>query len=233
MSRDGSRTAPTTQQQGNQHGTALIGVLMVTTLLATLSAAVVLVVMADSMANANYGAAQQALYAADAALEQTVSELRVADWGLAPGGVVSTRLWDGSQTPRAPDGTVLDLARLAAGRQADSDLVFGPSSNRPVWRLFGHAPFGDLTPGGVVVPPAYLIVWVADDGDERDGDPERDSNEVLVVRAEAFGASGAHRSVEATLSRQTGPAPGSPGPGGGVPPANRHEVRVLSWREVR
>jgi hypothetical protein len=215
--------------RGRDKGTALICVLMVTTLLATLSAAVVLVVMTDSMASANHGAAQQALYAADAALEQTMSELRATDWSTAPGSVVSARLWDGAHAPRAPDGTVLDLARRAVERQADSDRIFGPSPNRPVWRLFGHAPFSDLTPGGVVVPPAYLVVWMADDGDEGDGDPERDSNDVLMVRVEAFGTSGAHRSVEATLSLQTGPAAG----GSGGPPSSRHEVRVLAWREVR
>jgi type II secretory pathway pseudopilin PulG len=218
-------------------GTALVCTLMVTMLLGTLLAALVLIVMANSMASANYGAAQQALYAADAALEHTMSELRSADWRVLPGAMVSARLWDGASAPRAADGTVLDLAALTIQRQADSDSAFGASPDRPVWRLFGHAPFRDLLPG-VVVPPAYLVVWLKDDGDEGDGDPERDSNNVLVVRAEAFGASGAHRSVEAVLSLQTGSAAGAAGAGGGAadgvaPPPGRQEVRVLSWREVR
>jgi hypothetical protein len=210
--------------RGADKGTALIAVLMVTTLLAALSAAVVLIVMTDSMASANHGAAQQALYAADAALEQTMSELRVADWSTAPGGVRSAYLRDGALSPAAPDGTVLDLARLAVERQRESDRIFGASVNRPVWRLFGHAPFSDLTPAGVIVPPAYLLIWMADDGDEGDGDPERDSNGVLMLRVEAFGSSGAHRSVEATVSLQTSLS------ARGVA---RREVRVLSWREVR
>jgi type II secretory pathway pseudopilin PulG len=209
----------------HERGTTLLCVLMITTLLATLAAAVVLVVIANSMASANHGAAQQALYAADAALEQTIGELRLADWRTLPGFVVSNRLWDGVQAPRAPDGTVLDLARLTADRQAASDALFGASPDRPVYRLFGHARFRDLVPG-VTTVPAYLLVWVKDDGDEGDGDPERDSNEVVMVRAEAFGVAGAHRSIEATLARQTGPPAG--GPGGG-----RFDVRVLSWREVR
>jgi hypothetical protein len=206
---------------------------MVTTLLATLSAAAVLVVMTESLASANHGAAQQALYAADAALEQTLSEVRAADWRSLPGVGVSARLWDGSLTPRAPDGTVLDLAQLATARQAESDAAFGISPDRPVWRLFGHAPFSDLAPAGEVVPPAYLLVWMADDGDEGDGDSRRDSNDVLMVRVEAFGASHAHRSIEATLALQTRPAAEAGEAGGGPPPEDRHEVRVLSWREVR
>jgi type II secretory pathway pseudopilin PulG len=219
--------------RAREAGTALISVLMVTTLLATLSAAAVLVVMTESMASANHGAAQQALYAADAALEQTLSEVQAVDWRGLPGVAVSARLRDGALNPRAPDGAVLDLAQLAAARQAESDAAFGISPDRPVWRLFGHAPLSDLTPPGVVGPPAYLLVWMADDGDERDGEPGRDSNDVLLVRAEAFGMSHAHRSIEATLALQTGPAAEADETGGGAPIENRRAVRVLSWREVR
>jgi hypothetical protein len=218
--------------RAREAGTALICVLMVTTLLATLAAAAVLVVMTESMASANHGAAQQALYAADAALEQTLSELQAADWRSLPGVAVSARLVDGALTPRAPDGAVLDLAQLAIARQAESDAAFGISSDRPVWRLFGHAPFSDLVPAGEVIPPAYLLVWMADDGDEGDGEPGRDSNGVLMVRVEAFGASHAHRSIEATLALLTGPPAEAAEPGGPAP-ENRHEVRVLSWKEVR
>jgi hypothetical protein len=210
-----------------ESGTALICVLMVTTVLATLSAAAVLVTMTESLGSANYGAAQQALYAADAALEQTLGELRLIDWRTLPSGVVSAQLWDGASAPQAPGGLVLNLAQLSAARQADSDAVFGPSPDRPRWRLFGHAPFADLVPAGVVVSPAYLVVWVADDGDEEDGDPERDSNNVVMVRAEAFGIAAAHRSIEATLTLQTGP------PGTEEEPPTRREVRLVAWREVR
>jgi hypothetical protein len=213
-------------------GSALVCVLMVTTLLATLSAAAVLVVMTESIASANHGAAQQALYAADAALEETLSELQAADWRSLPGAAVSARLRDGAMAPRAPDNAVLDLAALTTARQAESDAAFGVSPDHPVWHLFGHAPLSDLTPAGAVVPPAYLLVWMADDGDERDGEAERDSNDVLMVRVEAFGASHAHRSIEATLALQTGSA-AEPAEGGGFPPGTRREVRVLSWTEVR
>lgn len=216
--------------RGSERGTALICVLMVTTLLATMSAALVLVTMSETMASANHGAAQQALYAADAALEETIGELRSADWGAIPGATVSACLQDGAPAPRAPDGRILNLSALAAERQAASNASFAPSPNRPVWHLFGHGPLSDLAPAGLIVPPAYLLVWVADDGDERDGDAERDSNDVVVVRAEAFGAAGAHRSVEATVALQTVRGAAAAGV---APPAPRRAVRVLSWREVR
>ena len=221
-------TSPAPTSSG-ERGTALVTVLMVTTLVGSLAAAVVFVVMTDSLASANHGAARHALYAADAALEATLGELRLADWRVLPGGAVSARLWDDAQAPRAPDGTTLDLARLSLERQAESDEIFTASPNRPVWHLFGHAPFQDLVPG-TVAPPAYLLVWLQDDGDEGDGDGERDSNDVLVVRAEAFGASGAHRSVQATVCLETTVAAGGEP---GVPVVARRAVRVLSWREVR
>lgn len=193
---------------------------MVTSLLGTLAAAIVFIVMSSHMASANHAAAQQALYAADAAIEETVTELRTVDWRTAPGTFVSTRLADGAPAPRAPDGTTIDAASLTRSLQAASDARYGAATDRPVWRLAGRAPFSDLLPG-LIVPPAYLLVWVADDAEERDGDPARDTNGVVLIRAQAFGAAAAHRSIEAGLELEAAAAP------------PRREVRILFWREIR
>jgi hypothetical protein len=220
-----------TRRRPSQRGSALVCVLMVTTVLATLSGALVLVVMSESLASANHGAAQQAVYAAEAGLEDTLSELQTADWRGLPGTAVSACLRDPAQTPRAPDGAALNLGALAAARQAESDGVFAASSDRPVWRLFGHGPFSDLAPGRANIPPAYLLVWVADDGEDRDGDAARDANNKVMVRVEAYGAAGAHRSIEALVMLQVLAAP--PPADGSPPPPARTAVRVLSSREVR
>lgn len=204
-------------------GMALMPVLMATTLVATLAAALVLVVMSDSLASANHGAAQQALYAADAALEETAVELRTMDWRSLPGAGTSRRLDDGGAPPSLPGIGLLDVARLTAAMQAESDARYGTLPDRPVWRLFGRGSFGRLLQGRRV-PPVYLVVWVADDGEERDGNPGLDANGVVLVRAEAFGPAAARRGVEATVALQQ-PAPGDPAP--------RREVRMLAWRESR
>jgi hypothetical protein len=214
-----------------QRGSALICVLMVTTLLATLSGALVLVVMSESLASANHGAAQQALYAAEAGFEDTLAELETADWRTLPAVAVSACLRDGAQTPHAPDGAVLNVGALTAERQAESDSVFAASADRPVWRLFGHGPFSDLTAGRANIPPAYLLVWVADDGDDGDGDSAHDSNRVVMLRVEAYGAASAHQSIEATVMLQVLTSP--PPDDGSAPPPVRTAVRVLSSREVR
>jgi hypothetical protein len=106
---------------------------------------------------------------------------------------------------------------------------WGPNNAR--WRLFeyGSIPSLDLfaRPG-----PWYLLVWVADDGRETDGNPLVDGagadhrgRGILRVRAEVYGGWGARRAVEAELTRPCRSAGGAevcqPG------------IRVQSWQELR
>ena len=86
-------------------------------------------------------------------------------------------------------------------------------------------------PGRANIPPAYLLVWVADDGEDGDGDAVRDSNSRVMLRVEAYGGAGAHRSIEAIVMLQVLAAP--PPADGSPPPPARTAVRVLSSREVR
>lgn len=220
-----------------QNGVALICVLMVTTLLGTLAAALLFVVMAESMTSGNHRVAEQVFYAADAAVERTIGDLRAApDWRPVPGTagtVVTSGFLGPEQGTRLPAGIVLDLARLTAQRQIESNTAYAASTDRPVWRLFGHAPPSVLFEQDIMSLPLYVIVWVADDVDDGDGDPLRDSNGVLEVRAEAFGPSGARRRIEVVLARREMigvPAPDGEESGPAEGPAG---VRVLSWREVR
>jgi hypothetical protein len=59
-----------------------------------------------------------------------------------------------------------------------------------------------------------VAVWISDDPADRDGQPLFDSNDVLVVRSEAFGPSGVHRGVETVIERSAA------------------GIRVVSWRAV-
>jgi hypothetical protein len=78
--------------------------------------------------------------------------------------------------------------------------------------------------------PCYVAVWVADDGREEDGDPSSDAgvgargHGMLRIRAEAFGAMGSRRALEAELARRCLPA----GEG-----ECHLRTRVQSWQEVR
>jgi hypothetical protein len=196
-------------------GVALICTLMVTALLATLATVIVLLVTTESLISANHRHSHEALYAAEAGIERTDAELRaLADWRSLPGstGAAASAFQDGSSSPRLADGTTIDLPRLTAERQSDSNGMYGTGPNHPVWQLYGHGPLSMLLPAGSITSHAYVVIWIADDGDERDGNPLSDSNDAVLVRAEAFGIRGARRRIEATLAR------GRPG--------------VIVWREV-
>ena len=119
------------------------------------------------------------------------------------------------------------------GRVGDPDL--GQHLDRPLWRLFGHASLNRIIAEARPALP-YVVVWVADDPDDRDGDPARDSNDILIVRSCAFGVRGARRTVEATIFRES--ALDGAAAGGvtrsvrnaaiGTPPY----VTVLDWLQV-
>jgi hypothetical protein len=197
---------------------------MVTMLLTTLGSALACITIAETLISANYRSARETFYAADAGIERAMTDLRLlGDWSAAlvpPAGNATSTFDDGAGAPRAPDGATLDLARLTTRRQAESDVRYGGSGpNSPSWRLFAHASLSRLVPAGSALSLAYVIVWVADDPAELDGDSSRDSNGVLLLRAEAFGTAGAWRAVEATVARPSPAASGS--------------IRVAAWRQVR
>ena len=200
---------------------ALISALMVTSLLTTLGVALAFLMTTETLISGNYRAGQETLYAADAGIGRVVADLRTRpDWDVVLAGVVVSGFNDGIMTPPAPDGTTVDLAQRTLRRQAESDARHGSSAsnpNSPQWRLFAHADAWRLSSSTPIATPAYIVVWVADDDDERDGDPLADSNGVVLLRAEAFGPQGARRLVDATVSRD----------------ALTSQVRMLAWREVR
>jgi hypothetical protein len=153
-----------------------------------------------------------------------MSDLRhVADWsaviaGASPGA--GTGCLDRGATPGIPGAPTLDLARLTAERQADSDDRYGaPSGNpdSPRWELLSFGAF-DLTRDVSARP--YVVVWVSDDVNDGDGNPRHDSNGRVVVRAVGFGIRGARAGVEATIERD----------GGGEMTAG---IRLLTWRSAR
>ena len=46
---------------------------------------------------------------------------------------------------------------------------------------------------GSAAAPPYMVVWIADDPDELDGDSATDTNDVVMIHAEAFGTRGGRR----------------------------------------
>jgi hypothetical protein len=217
-----------------EKGTALLCALMITALLGTLGGALLVLVTTETLISGNHRDALEGMYAADAGIERAIGDLRtISAWQPVPGvdaGATTPDFRDGARAPTLADGTILDLARLTLARQADSNAVYPAGADRPIWRLFAHAPISRLLPAGVIRSPAYVVLWIADDVDDGDGDPSRDSNGVLVLRAEAFGLRGLRRGIEATVAREADESESGPHEGES---GQRTEIRLICWRQVQ
>jgi hypothetical protein len=215
----------------SERGTALLCALMVTALLTMLGGSLVMVVVTEALVGAHQRASQEALYAVEAGVERAIGELRALPaWQAIPApGVTSSlaELRDGALTPVLADGTRLDLMQLTADRQADSDRFYPNTADRPAWRLFGRASLHRLIGDDAGAAPPYILIWIADDPGDLDGDPARDTNDVLLVHGEVFGVRAVHRQVDATIHRRS--TLDAAGAGG----AMRSDVEVIAWREVR
>lgn len=205
-----------------ERGSAILIALLTTLLLGSIGAALTVVTSTETLIAGAHRHAEEAAAAAEAAFELALHDLAAqATWSSVlappPANITSTFV-DHQQVVAAPDGRPLDLARLTADRQRDSDAAYGAfGADSPRWRLFLHSPLQAVLPSGTFAVGAYLVAWVADDGGDGDGDPAADANGRILVHAEAYGAAGARRAIEGAIGRSSA---------GGA-------LQVLSWRELR
>lgn len=197
----------------SQRGAALVLTLMITTLVAGLGAALLLVTSLESAVESNHEQAHGARQAADAGLACAVAGLRTtSDWAaalagaaVAPPCLAPAPAWAAAQ---------VDEMALTAQLQAAEDARYGMGPDTPRWRLWlsGTAP-------GSAAPPAFLVLaWIADDREDDDGDPLRDGNGVLQVRVTVVGRRSGRAAVDALIQRD---------------PAGAGDVRLIGWRVVR
>jgi hypothetical protein len=211
--------------RNSENGLALLMTLLLTSLLTTLGLALMLLSTGEVWLGAAYRTSEELSYAADAAIARVQIDLaRAVDWTplLAAAGPASA-FNDGAELPQLADGSTIDLNAETTVLQARTDALYGSSNpDRPVWRLFAHAPLSRLASGPL--PPAiYVAAWIADDVEDGDGNVLSDANGRVYVQAEAFGPAGARRGVRSTFARAAGAGPG------GAPSA----VQLLIWREQR
>jgi hypothetical protein len=211
----------------NERGTVLLCALMVITLIATAGAALGLIVSTELAVAGTYHASQQGLYAADAGIERAIAEVRVlSTWSSLPSFTSSSSDFnDGQITAGGPDGSALNLTQLTIQRQTESDAVHPNVPDRPVWRLYAHAPLSRIA-GLATSGTPYVVVWIADDPDDLDGNPIVDTNDVVMLHAEAFAVRSGKRAVSATIRREQAMAAEFPG-------VMRNDVRVIAWHEMR
>ncbi len=199
-----------------ERGAALLLALLATIVLAVLGSGLIVLGNVETSLAQNHRTAGERRYAAEAAAERALAEVRTAaSWSDLLTGLVRSSLFASSSQPMAPWGTTVDLQLLTAELQAESNAAAAWGANDPVWRIFASGAFDAAAGGAPGVPPAYLIVWVADDPMEIDGDPASDTNETILVRALAVSPSGLRAAVQLTARRVAG------------------IVKVMAWRLVQ
>lgn len=194
----------------NEEGTALIIALMSMMLLTALGAAVIMVSNTETMIANNHRNSQEALYAADAAVERVVQDLlMVPRWNDILGGTVQSSFVDGSMTEskQLPGGGTVTLCcgtNTATGQlQAETDAANLWGANNPQWKLFAWGPMSEMLPNGQIDSPMYVVVWIADDPAETDSNAAADVNGTVTLHAEALGPSGTRKVIEVTVARTT------------------------------
>ena len=246
-----TRAAMWPERSRDEVGAALLAVIVAISVLLGLGISLVLVTLTETGIAANYRDGMETLYAADAAIERALVDLAMApDWDAVLSGATRSAFVDGSPGgTRTLGGTTLDLSALTnrircgvptACSVPAMDAVTAQrpwGSNNPRWELFGYGPLARIQPTAGIDSRAYVIVWVADDPGENDGDPLRDGQppfvvdsrnpdnpgrHVVMLLAHAYGAAGLRRVVEATVGRTEDSI---------LPPLAK--VRILAWREIR
>ena len=191
----------------NEDGTALIVALMAMMLLTALGAAVVMVSRTETAIANNYRNSQEALYAADAAIDRVVQDLlMVPRWNDMLAGTTTSSFIDGSPgiAKTLPGGGTITLTSATAELQAITDAADEWGANDPQWKLFAWGPLSEIGGDVSIDSPMYVAVWVADDPAETDDDPLSDSNGTLTLHAVAVGPSGTRKVIEVTVARTSG-----------------------------
>jgi len=222
-SRVGSAVRAAILATRSDRGTALITALMAMLLLTALGLALIFSTTTEGMITSNFRNGQEAMYAADGAVERVMDDLlTVPDWNNILNGTVRSAFIDGSPSGNRvlPDGTTINLG--AATNMANcghvgtctvnemntvtDDRPWG--ANNPRWVLYAYGPLNTIIGSGSVNSNIYVIVWVGDDQSENDDDPTVDGNAqtnpgtgVLAMHVEAYGPQGTHKILEVTVAK--------------------------------
>jgi len=201
-------------------GAALVVVLLATALVSALGAALTVLSNTETTIAASFREKTELSCAAEAAIERALQDVRASmRWDDLLSGAQASGFLDANLLPVMPSGGTLDVRRETSQLQASAN-AFGLGANTPQWRVFASGPLRDIAGPSALDSSAYLVVWVADDITETDGNPAADTNGVLMLRGEAVGSGGRTRALDVTVARAGAP-PGQAG------------LRVMSWREVR
>lgn len=173
------------QAVGEQGSTVLI-VLLLMACVAAASGGVLVLTTSDRAMAFNFAAQVRTSCAADAMAAYAMASL-------ADGGAWARALQAGGHAPFADEswlvltswGRTLAVGEETTALQGRSNRRWPAGSDRPVWHLFAWGSLDRLIAEEPVASAPYVMAWVADNPADGDGDPERDTDGVLMLRAEA------------------------------------------------
>jgi hypothetical protein len=212
----------------SERGVAFLVAIAFVAMLTAAAGAAALNARLESLLAASFRESCEARALAHASLARAIADLSsMSDWTPPLSGAVSTFI-DGSGTgpKRLPGGDVVvlccgtDSLTEQLQQRGNGGLSWG--ADTPQWRLFGWGPAARWLDEGRT-SPYYVVMWIADDVEDGDGDAARDSNGVLLIHAAALGRGGARRMFQAVI-RRARDADGAPALRG---------VAVLSTFETR
>ena len=211
------------ERQRREEGSALLVVLLASSLLAALGLALAALGSVETVIASNQRAGSQLAYAAEAAAEGVLADLlTIPNWSDVLTGLASSRLQGHTVPPVGPGEPAVTLTQLTATVQSEFDIQGSWGANHPRWRLFAHGWLTELATMATADSDEFIAAFVSDDVGEGDGDPLIDSNGRIQIAARAMSARGIHRSIVMTVEQTSSlTSTGVPG------------VRVLTRKEIR
>jgi hypothetical protein len=221
-----------------ERGFAIVATLGMGVAMSVMAVGLLLATSIEVQIAATFRNGLEARHAADAGAHRAATELAaMTDWNVALDGRVRSTFADGppSGVRLVPEGPPVDLDLVRSlsdcGHRppcsdAELDVITARRPwgvNNPRWQLFAYGRLAMLLPSGAMPSRYYLVVMIADDPSEVDGDPLHDAPVstpgagLLRIRSEAFGPGGAHSAVEVTVARPVLPA---------------GALRLVTWRET-
>ncbi len=209
----------------NERGAALLLVIMLVLIMAAIGAAMAVASRTETLIAANFRQEREMLYAAEGAVALAVHDVASrADWNVVLSGGAVSSFTDGAAigARRLPGGDVVTLCCSAPSltSEVQGRALGGRSwgSDTPLWQIFAWGRAADWLPAGRIDTAIYVVVWIADDQNDGDGNPGVDANGVVLLHGQALGPRGGRQVIDAVVGRQL-PAPAP--------------VRIISWREGR